>query len=197
MSDYNGLNGTIMLNTPEHGIAVGTVPGGDYGYKANLPVTVRVRIERLERNETYHTIEHEQVTRPWGLSITTAVWNPRGDDTLAGGATAAPLREVAAHGRPREEWADGTLPYLASIHDRWHLNAMKAACAHQEVVYERGPAGRRPSLTETRPCPVTGYRYGSAWLVEPLPRLIVDDLLRMFTGPGVSGQVYVHPDLTA
>lgn len=52
---------------------------------------------------------------------------------------------------------------------RWHLNGMRAGCAHQTVVWEDSKYGRQPSLDRTLPCPETGYRYGTAWLAEPLP----------------------------
>lgn len=65
---------------------------------------------------------------------------------------------------------------IVDMHDtwkRWHLNGMNAGCAHQKVRWEDSDYGRRPSLTKTLPCPITGYRYGTAWLSEPLPEHIV------------------------
>jgi hypothetical protein len=59
--------------------------------------------------------------------------------------------------------------HLTEVWDRWHLNGMRAACAHQQVKWEQSDYGLRPSLTLTEPCAESGYRYGSAWLVEPLP----------------------------
>lgn len=62
---------------------------------------------------------------------------------------------------------------LAELWRRWHLNDMRAACAHQAPVYDdRG----RPDLDATPACPVTGYRYGHAWLVEPVPAEVVAEL---------------------
>lgn len=51
---------------------------------------------------------------------------------------------------------------------RWgtwrHLNDMRAGCEHQRAMgwksYDEHPS---------EPCPVCGYKYGTAWLVEPLP----------------------------
>jgi hypothetical protein len=57
--------------------------------------------------------------------------------------------------------------------DRWHLNTMRAGCAHQTVVWEDSRYGVRPSLERTPVCPVSGYRYGSAWLVEVLPDTVL------------------------
>lgn len=49
---------------------------------------------------------------------------------------------------------------LRLIWERWHLNGMRSHCAHQDqtVAWDKVP-----------PCESTGYRCGSAWLVEPLP----------------------------
>lgn len=196
MTTFNGLNGTIMLNTGDEGLLVGYVPGSEYDAKRRLRVTVDVRIERLERHETYQTTTHEQVTRPLDLSITTNVWRPDDRDILAGGATARPLRQVAMVGAPARFWDADNLTTLARLADRWHLNSMRAACQHQQVVWEDSQAGRRPSLTETAPCPHTGYRYGSSWLVEPLPRGALAMLRHLLRGPIENRNVYVHPDLT-
>jgi hypothetical protein len=197
MAEFNGLNGTIMLNTGREGLPVGTVDGQAYGYAAGtrLGVRLNVRIERLERRETYETVEHEQVTRPLGMSVTTDVWRPDGQDIVTGGATREPLREVAAHGTPSRFWDADKLYRMAALGDRWHLNDMQAACLHQTVVYEEEPY-HRPSLDLTLPCPVTGYRYGTGWLVNPLPQILLTNLLGvLLAGPIANHNVYVHPEM--
>lgn len=197
MPGYNGLNGTIMLNTGREGLTVGHVPGDGYGYARRLKVTLDLRIERLERRETYETTTHEHVARPLAMSVTTSVWRPHGKDIVAGGATREPLREVAAHGEPARFWdVDHQLARMASMGDRWHLNDMQPGCLHQEVVYEDSDYGTRPSLTETLPCPITGYRYGSSWLIDPVPRVLLNNLLDdLIAGPIANRNIYVHPDL--
>ena len=194
---FNGMNGTIMLNTGRDELTVGAVPGAAYGYERDLRVSVDVRVEREERQESYETIEHEHVAAPLSIAVTTSVWRPDGSDIVSGGATRDPLREVAAKGIPGRFWDAGSLTELADLGDRWHLNWMQAGCAHQDVVWETGPYGnRQPSLTLTRPCPETGYRYGSAWLTEVLPERVVADVLRLLAGPIGNRNVYVHDDLS-
>src|SRR5690606_15436589 len=95
---FNGLNGTIVFNTTRGGVTVGTVPGELYGYARPLTVTAEIRAERLQRRETYETIEHEAVSEPLEVAFTSAVWNPSRTDWIAGGATVEPLREVVNHG---------------------------------------------------------------------------------------------------
>jgi len=53
---------------------------------------------------------------------------------------------------------------LKDLWTRWHLNDMRAGCEHQRALgwtsYAEHPA---------EPCPECGYKFGSAWLFEPLP----------------------------
>jgi hypothetical protein len=60
---------------------------------------------------------------------------------------------------------------LAELGNRWHLNGMRAGCAHQTVVWENHEqyGYRQPSHSKTLPCPITGYKYGHAWLSELAP----------------------------
>lgn len=191
MTTFNGFNGTILLNTGVDELHVGTIPGADFGYTHRLPVTVSIRIEREERRETYETTEHEHVTAPLSLSITTSVWSPGRADMLAGGATRDPLRDVATHGEPARFWDADTLVRLADLGDAWHLNTMQAACAHQTPVGDT--TGER--LDQTPPCTVTGYRYGSQWLVDPLTDAALAMLLALLSGPISNHNVYVHDTL--
>ena len=70
---------------------------------------------------------------------------------------------------------------LARIWDRWHLNDMRAGSPAQEAwLRDNGRRGHDYSDTCARlaeaglnPDPTTGYRYGSAWLSEPLPDDVV------------------------
>ena len=59
---------------------------------------------------------------------------------------------------------------LARIADAWHLNDMRPACQHMAPDFDRGdlPVDQWPV------CPVTGYRWGTAWLVEELPDDVVE-----------------------
>ena len=75
--------------------------------------------------------------------------------------------------------AQGSAPLaLVALWNRWHLNDMRAGCKHQEARYRATPA-ERPTHTNgymgtagdtlSGLCSECGYRYGSAWLFEPLP----------------------------
>jgi hypothetical protein len=144
-----GLNGEIIYQRED--VRVGRTDGEAYGYKRPLWVTVSVSVEANDRQDAYETVNHDMVSRPLAFSITTGVWRPDGRDIVSGGATVEPLRELATfvHG-----FDAGKAEALAEL-DYWHLNALRAGCAHQEHSDD--------------PCPETGYKYGHAWLVEELP----------------------------
>lgn len=83
---------------------------------------------------------------------------------------------------------------LVDIWDRWHLNDMKAGCEHQRaekwndiLLDETKPKTQDNMATWTykkdhpkgllrEPCPICGYKYGTAWLKEELPEDIEDKL---------------------
>jgi len=93
---------------------------------------------------------------------------------------------------------------IVEVWNRWHLNDMRAGSPRQEAAlnkkfgiprrYEYRGSGRADAYTQTceylrsiglyeddRHPPVvegpSGYRYGTAWLYEPLPQAIVDEVV--------------------
>lgn len=62
---------------------------------------------------------------------------------------------------------------IAELWDRWHLNGMRANCAHMPALNGHYSAGY--------PCDAgTGYTSGSAWLYEPIPAEIIAELRALF-----------------
>ena len=174
-----GMNGEEVLKFED--VTVGYLPGGDFGYKRNVPVTVRVCMERLDRSEQYQTVTHEFVTHPLDFSITEAVWRPNRSDMIQSGPTPEALQmllDLGSNAKYATGWDAGKVRSLIKL-SAWHLNAMNAACEHQTVVYEDLPY-RRPSLELTLPCPKSGYRYGSAWLIRELPADFVSRVRAIF-----------------
>ena len=157
-------------------------------------MTVELRLERLERQEEYETTEHDKVSRPLDFALTTSVWRPDRRDIVSGGATVEPLVQLLESGGIDPAFDADKVRKLIELHEHCHLNSMKAGCAHQEVVYEESPYGRRPSLELTEPCPVTGYKYGRAWLLEPLPADFVPTLLGLLEDVDPT-RYYVNPAL--
>lgn len=75
---------------------------------------------------------------------------------------------------------------LAAIWHRWHLNDMRAACAHMDpntlIREPDGYGGTRISTTENV-CPVSGYKWGHAWLYEEIPPTVLREIERLQTLP--------------
>lgn len=165
-----GLNGAPVF-AANH-VLLGYVPGTPFGYQRDLPVTVDIRMEELTRQTEYETTDHRKVTRPLDFAITIGVWRPDGTDLVASGRDPALL---ADHQRMR--YANGfdrdTVAQLAGLIPR-HLNAMRPGCAHQadDLTADTG--------LDSPACPKTGYRWGSAWLVEELPPGFLDQVKRLF-----------------
>lgn len=120
----------------------------DYGYKRAGRLTIDVRLTGDR------------------LAISAGWWNPRGTDFNQCGQMADTLRALMMADRIRYAagWDAARLDHLLEVWDRWHLNDMRAGCQHQRQMgwtsYDDHPSEE---------CPVCGYRYGTAWLVEELP----------------------------
>lgn len=125
----------------------------------------------------FQTTEHQDLTtEPLTLSMTYDEIDPRvrrdGGFVAGGAGVPEAVKRITTPAIRRD-----VLRRMGEIADRWHLNGMVAGCAHQDVVWEDHEYGRRPSLDLTPACPVTGYKYGHAWLVEILPDEIVAEIV--------------------
>jgi hypothetical protein len=95
------------------------------------------------------------------LSIT-GVEGPRNDGNCYGGCGQIRLDES----RPARGWHAEDVSRLRQVWERWHLNDMRAGCAHQrEANWNNARIGE--------PCQECGYRYGTQWLFEEVPPLVV------------------------
>ena len=86
--------------------------------------------------------------------------------------------------RRHKGWSRDKLNLLREYWDKWHLNDIRAGCEHQDEwdvskmlalpdgKTERAgwvyPAGHPEGLL-CKPCPVCGYKYGSAWTKRDVP----------------------------
>lgn len=148
---------------------VGKTESGGY-------VVLEVSIDRTPGE--WQTTTHDTVTDPLCLHIVGEAYEKgerRGNPSRAGQCVDA-LDEIT---KPAAGWTLDEVREVRALWDRWHLNTMKAGCAHQTVVWEDEPY-RRPSLELTQPCPETGYRYGHAWLTEPLPDDVIERVKHLF-----------------
>lgn len=97
----------------------------------------------------------------------------------------ASIRElVEQHGSGHRD--KGEILKLLDIWDRWHLNTMRAGTPRQQEIL-RPWLKRTPNKDYTEQCDYLfshglliddGYKYGTAWLYEPLP----DDVITFISG---------------
>lgn len=70
-------------------------------------------------------------------------------------------------GIPKPPWTKEMVDKLCDIWDHWHLNDMRAGCEHQRALGWKGKS------YICKPCPVCGYKYGTAWLKEEVPTDVI------------------------
>lgn len=75
----------------------------------------------------------------------------------------ADVREVAA-ANPVNVSVGLTVTALTVLWDRWHANASRPGCVHLNL-----PADMPIDDKLSQVCPETGFKWGSEFLVEPLP----------------------------
>jgi len=153
-------------------IEIGRVEGNSYGYKQSLPVTIEIELKQ----------ENKGVV----LSIVGNIWQPRRGDIVEGGQCQDTIREHLNDGTLKlKGYTKEEILKLLDIWDRWHLNDLRAGCEHQRALIplykkEKGEDFFNASnydeiikLPEFKKCPVCGYKYGTAWLFEPLPKEVI------------------------
>ncbi len=87
------------------------------------------------------------------------IWNHLHTDIYCGGQCVDEVVDLFPHNKKAQR--------MLEIWKRWHLNDAQAGCEHQRslgwVNYNEHPS---------EPCPVCGYKYGTAWLKEEIPETI-------------------------
>lgn len=160
-------------------VRIGDWREGDYHYR----LVVEARLSVTEGQ--HQTIHHELVTDPVRLSIAGDVRERRDGSSYwregSGGQVVEAVESVTAFGQQRGPgaglgWDADRCALLAATWRRWHLNDMRAACAHMpDDAHERWNAGKLVECAAG-----TGYMYGKAWLVEELPADVLATLVELF-----------------
>ncbi len=90
--------------------------------------------------------------------------NPQDDDTRWSNLT-KPEELIFTKGWDTDLWLD-----FLDIWKEWHLNDLQAGCIHQrEMGWSRDGYDKHPS----EPCPICGYKYGTAWLKKDVPESVI------------------------
>lgn len=104
------------------------------------------------------------------LSIT-GVEGPKHNGDCRGGCGQIYDNLNTSVARFSEGWDKEKLEYFVTVWKRWHLNDMRAGCEHQgSMGWDKKPIDEG---LLSRPCPICGYKYGSAWLFEAVPNEII------------------------
>lgn len=130
---------------------------------------------RLIERPTF-TVEHDPISE--ALEFTAS-----GQESGLTGSAGQMLELLLDIKRPAAPFA---MPDILSIYwlwKRWHLNAMRAACAHMDrtamVQEDDGYGGTRIACKEN-PCPAgEDYYYGKGWLYEPIPDVFLTEMRRL------------------
>lgn len=132
-------------------------------------VSIDVRLSHRGQGD-YQTINHEAVTEYDEFAVTASVDEKRGSRWVEfmGGQCRGDVAKVTDF---VTGWNRARVDKLVALWERWHLNGMRAACAHMQVIGD----GRYDS-NKHLVCPETEYRYGSAWLVEVIPEDVLDEM---------------------
>lgn len=123
------------------------------------------------------TIDHETITEWWDFTASGGIYRNGGEDSF--GQNLERLRLIQ---RPESPWTRADIRSLRMIWERWHLNDMRPECAHLERQFEPHPQYGYPQLKldgEGTVCPVSGYKMGRSWLVEPLPDEVITEVRRL------------------
>lgn len=131
---------------------------------------VKIDVRFYVRDGEMQTVEHEQVTSALGFACSATSWPNygRARDCDQAGQCVYLVLEV-------EKFCDGwdcrRAERLEALWRRWHLNDMKAGCAHMRLPKDTSYDARKDIV-----CPETGYKYGRSWLVEPLPADVLAEI---------------------
>lgn len=143
--------------------------------------TIGPDVETIITDDGAETRRHVTVSDYYEISIMGAymVKGSKRHDVDAGGQNLDDFAGAVVDPRA-SHWTRADIRSAVAIWRRWHLNGMKAGCAHvPDAVMETTKGYARPDLTATPACPETGYRWGHAWLVEPAPEDVVTELTRL------------------
>lgn len=110
----------------------------------------------------HETVTHEKITEWLELSITGNI------PQHGGGQVQDSLLESIAAFAPEVDHEK--VSRIVEVWRTWHLNGVQAECVHQRNGFSSDPA------ISGQICSVTGYKYGSAWLIKVLPAEIVEEV---------------------
>lgn len=117
------------------------------------------------------TVDHERIASPEALSLTSAVFTGKKNISRNHVVSGATLKHLGRIHTPAPGFTLGDVRELHRIGTEWHNNTLKSACAHMDV--PKGVGGSELLDMGIR-CESSGYSWGTAHLVKPLPAEVRD-----------------------
>ena len=133
----------------------------------NCVITLDIEIKHSDRERD--TVNHSKIKGYEMLSISGMGKNPHRNDCDYAGQI---YDEITPSNIKTYYIKRKTLNEILYIWREWHINDLRPNCEHQTAFDCNIDDYTERAKVETKKCP-KGYAYGSAWLVEPLPRDIV------------------------
>jgi hypothetical protein len=145
-----GIGGTLMTKK-----LIGKNDQGDRFY-------LTLEIKNNEREAT--TINHQKVLGYQTLSICGEVVEYRKQNASNFGQIRDRLSEIT---QPSKGFTLKDIARINEIWEKWHLNDLQSHCSHQDKAIK---------WDQVNPCPLNGYKAGSAWLLNELPLEIINEM---------------------
>ena len=125
-----------------------------------------LEIKNNQREAT--TINHKKVFGYQTLSICGEVVEYRKQNASNFGQISDRLSEIT---QPSKGFTLKDIATIKEIWEKWHLNDLQSHCAHQDKAIK---------WDQVDPCPLNGYKAGSAWLLSELPQEIINEIQSFF-----------------
>ena len=166
-------------------LTIGYIKPEFFGYP-NTACKVTVEIEIKQKAHPQKDLWLNEVQKPICLSIHGDV--KHGKSYVCSGQINNTLEEALQEKAFRKlAIPENTLRTLLEIWQKWHLNDLRAYCTHQKELVSQYPEKffyadnydnivKEPEFTKCSKC---GYRYGTAWLYEPLPQDVTNFLEKL------------------
>jgi hypothetical protein len=142
-------------------------------------VFAHITLRQISHAEPRETVTHETITDYTELSVTVSVYGYRSSSCVAAGQAREYLRDPRGLADHAGRWTAADIRSLSELWERWHLNGMRAACAHMTLPADTSYDTRRDIVCESPRVPFRRYAYGRAWLVEDLPAEVVAEVQRL------------------
>jgi len=121
-----------------------------------------------ENRETLN-IKHERINNYTKISFSGTLVSKYGSAVHDRGIRSfgQNMRELLRITHPAKGYTLASIKEIYDLWERYHLNDLNSHCEHQDKAVK---------WDEVAPCPVTGYKAGSNWLVQEITREELDSI---------------------